>query len=72
MELSHGRANAVSPWDPSVTEGSCVLPLWMAESGRRPDVIQDHFWEKGGIPEVLYSAVEVADPPSPVSKKAAP
>lgn len=50
-----------------------VFLLWMAECGRRrPDVIQDHFQEKGSIPEVLYSAVEVEDPPLPVSKKVAP
>lgn len=51
----------------------CGLLLWMAESvRRRPDVTQDHFQEKGSVPEVLYSAVEVEDPPSPVPKKVAP
>lgn len=44
--------------------------LWMAEIGRRrPDVIQDYFQEKESIPEVLYSAVETEDPPSPVPKR---
>lgn len=33
---------------------------------------QDHFREKGSIPEVLDSAVQAEDPPSPVPKKAAP
>lgn len=42
------------------------------QSGRgRPDVIQDHFQEKESIPEVLYSAVEVEDPLSPIPQKAA-
>lgn len=51
----------------------CFFLLWMAETGRRwPDVTEDHFQEKGNIPEVLYSAVEVEDSPSPVPKKVAP
>lgn len=45
----------------------------MGETGRKwPDVIQDHSQEEGSIPEALYSAVELEDPSSPASKKAAP
>lgn len=62
MELSHGRANVVSPWNPSVTEGTLCPPPWMAEWGEEADIIQDHFQEKGSIPEVLFSAVQVRGP----------
>lgn len=45
----------------------------MAESGRgQPDGMGDWSSERGRLPEVPYSAVEVEDPPSPDPKKVAP